>query len=323
MALNMSLLYPPNYDKASEIQMKDYKFIHSLQVDEMVVLIKESYRGFSDLALENFFTTNPEVLRYRIAVVKDLVENDELYQVFCKAVQIIYNLSDVRRVLNSEFTKESALGSIRYLEMYQEIVNLFADSLKKCTLHSEGMNEFKSQILAIAESEEYKNLDEELSKMEINFGYVRSVTIGVNLDANLRPTHGGIVSVNKSYFHPGSIMDKLLKKNTDEYVLLSSLYPLAKGLHGDEMRAIQSSINNSLHTIFAKSLRDFEPMIQKYFNINTSVFVSLLDDIRFLTAGVGFIRSMKEKGFTMCCPEIAEIAELAEIAEISELEEIA
>ena len=34
-----------------------------------------------------------------------------------------------------------------------------------------------------------------------------------------------------------------------------------------------------------------------------------MDDIRFLTAGVKFIRSMKEKGFAMCRPKIASMQE--------------
>lgn len=309
MASNISLLYPPGYDRNGEVTLKDFKFIHALQIDEMIVLIKESYRGFADLKLENFFTAEPEVLRYRLAVVKDLVENDALYQMFCKAVSVIHNISDIRRALTSEFTIDSALGSVRYLEMYQEIVNLFADSLKECTVCSDGMKAFREEILDIAESEEYKNLNEELSKMEMNFGFLKSVTIGVNLDENLRPKEAGILSVNQTVFRPGTVMDRLLKKKTEGDRLLSSLHPLTRGLRGDELSALNRSLNGALHTIFARSLRDFEPVVQKYYNMNTAVFIELLDEIRFLTAGVGFIRSMQEKGFSMCCPEVAEVEE--------------
>ena len=53
--MKFQLLYPPEYDRNKEVPMKDFKFIQSLKIDTMVVLIKASYRGFSDLALENFF----------------------------------------------------------------------------------------------------------------------------------------------------------------------------------------------------------------------------------------------------------------------------
>lgn len=307
MALELSLLYPPNYDRSKEEAFKDYDFVDSLQLNDMIVIVKKSYCGFNDLNLESFFTTSPEVLRYRLGVVRDLVENDALYQTFCRAVTIICNISDMKRALSSDFTAESALGSIRHLEMYQEIVNLFADTLNACEPQSEGMKEFKKQIFDIYNSEEYRSLNEELSKIEINFGYIKSVTIGLNLDENLRPREAGIVSINKEPFRAGTIMDKLLKKNNDSNVMLSPLYPLQKGLRGEELKVMNYALSSGLHTIFSKSLRDFQPMVQNYFNVNTAVFVALLDEIRFLTAGVGFIRSMKENGFDMCCPVVAAI----------------
>ena len=117
MQQNFRLIYPLDYDVSSENPMKDFQFIRTLQIDDMVVLKKESYRGFADLTLEKFFTTDPEVLEYRLSIVEDLVENPGLYEVFCKSVSFIYNINDMRRVLNSDFTMDSALGSVRYLEM--------------------------------------------------------------------------------------------------------------------------------------------------------------------------------------------------------------
>lgn len=310
MQTDFHLLYPPDYDRTSEVPMKDFKFIQSLQIDSMIILIKESYRGVADLSLEKFFTTNERVLEYRLGVVEDLVENPSLYEAFCKAVSIIYNINDIRRAMDNDFTVDSALRSVRYLEMYQEIVNLFADALDKAELHSEGMKNFHKEIKSITESSEYQSLNTELSKMEINFGYIRSVTVGINLDRNLRPQEAGLLSVNIDYFRPGNIMDRLLKRDkTDDKVLMSSLYPLTRGLPGDELRSLNYALNSALQTVFTKSLREFEPLVQNYYHVNTSMFISMLDDIRFLTAGVKFILSMREKGFVMCRPKIAPMEE--------------
>ena len=71
MAVNFSLLYPPGYDRTAEVPMKDFKFIHSLQIDDMVVLAKGSYRGFADLSLENYYTASSQVLRYRTELRAD------------------------------------------------------------------------------------------------------------------------------------------------------------------------------------------------------------------------------------------------------------
>ena len=310
MASAFHLLYPADYDKEKDIAFKDFSFIRSLQIDRMVVLIKESFRGFTDLSLENYFSTDTRVLEYRLQIVEDLLNNRELYDVFCKSVGIIFNLHDLRRALSSDFTKESALGSIRHLEMYQEIVNLFAGALNKAELHSEGLMQFKAHIDAITDSDDFKNLNTELAKMEMHFGDVKSVTIGVNLDENLRPKEAGIVSINNTPYHAGTIIDRLLKKKSENnFSLMSPFYPLVKGLHGEELKAMNYALSDSLHTVFAKSMRDFEPLIQNFYSENTSLFISLLDEIRFLTAGVSFVISMQEKGFSMCKPRIAKMEE--------------
>lgn len=310
MQNNFHLLYPPDYDKNKEVPMKDFKFIQALKIDTMVVLIKESYRGFSDLKLENFFTTDEEVLKYRLDIVEDLVENPTLYKVFCNSLPLIYNIHDLRRVLTSDFTVDSALSSVRYLEMYLEIVKLFANAFSSCSFSSEGMKNFKAEIDEITRSSEFQSLDKELSQMECNFGHIKSVTIGLNLDENLRPKEAGILSVNEELFRPGTIMDRLLKRDSwDDKCMMSPLYPLTKGLHGEELRAMNHSMNYALYTIFSKSLRDFEPLTQNYYCEKTALFLSLLDDIRFLTAGVGFILEMKKKGFSMCKPRVAHMEE--------------
>lgn len=56
-------LYPPEYDRTTKQPMKDFGFIESLKIDSMVVLIKESYRGFADLSLETIF---PQMNRFLI-----------------------------------------------------------------------------------------------------------------------------------------------------------------------------------------------------------------------------------------------------------------
>lgn len=310
MEQNQRLLYPPNYDRRKETLLKDFQFIHPLQIDDMVVLTKESHRGFSDLSLKDYFTTDTDVLSYRLSVVEDLVNNPALYKVFCSSINMIQNIHDLRRAMNSDFSIESALSSIRYLEMYQEIIDLFANGLEGLTLHSEGMQAFRDTVFSISKGEEYLNLRKELAKMNVHFGSIKSVTIGLNLDEMLQVKEAGIISIQEKPFHSGTLVEKLLRKNPlDTSSLISPLFPLNKGLHGEDQKALNYSIRSSLHTIFTKSIRDFEPTLQKYFSVNTSYFTTLLDDIRFLTAGVKFILSMKEKGFPMCRPSVAAMKE--------------
>ena len=309
-------LYPPECDPAQEVRMKSFDFIQALQIDDMVVLQNDRYRGYSDLTLEKFFSTDPNVLQYRQAIVEDLVEHPMLYDAFCQSVAAIQNVTDLRKVLSSDFSVDSALSAVRYLEMYEELVDLFSDVFTKLEqdvasdIRSEGMKGFRKLIYEVSHSEEYQNLKREMAATGKNFGYLKSVTIGINLDDNLRPKEAGIISVNEKAFSAGSIIDKLMKHRlNDRQVMMTPLYPLQKGLHGEEQKALNYAMGSALQTIFEKPLRSFEPLIQNYYKANTAMFAALLDDIRFLTAGVKFILDMRDRGFEMCRPKICPVEE--------------
>lgn len=193
MDTEFRLLYPKGYKESDQARMKSYDFITSLQIDDMVVLQNDRYRGYSELTLEKFFSTDPEVLEYRQAIVEDLVKHPKLYQAFCSSVSEIQNVSELRRVLSSDFSVDSALSAVRYLEMYEELVDLFANVFSEiekdsgADIASDGMKNFRELVYSVAKSEEYLNLKREMEATGKNFGYLKSVTIGINLDDNLRP----------------------------------------------------------------------------------------------------------------------------------------
>lgn len=304
------LLYPRGYKKEQQVPLKDFEFIKLLQLDEMVVLINQNYLGMKQISLEDYFCTDSKVLEYRLSIVEDLVENPALYKIFCEAIPTIRNIKDLFCVMSSDFSVDTSLSSIRYLEIYLEVVDLFAEGLKNLELHSEGMLAFRKQIMEIYESEDFCNLKKELSKTQTCFGNIKSLTLGVNLDETLSVTEAGIISIEEKHFHSGTIIEKLLKKNPkDSFSLISPVYPVNRGLHGEELKAINMSLKSALTTIYSKSVHSFEPLVQKYYNANTTFFIGLLDDIRFLTAGVKFILEMKEKGFDMCRPQCVPIEE--------------
>ncbi len=310
MIKDFRLVYPPNYDVSKEQKMDSYDFIKSLQIDDLVVLVRESYLGIRNISLEEYFTTDTEVLEYRLAIVEDLVENPKVYEMFCEAVTVIRNIQDLSRALGSDFTVESALSSVRYLEMYQEIIELFASNMSPIGFKSEGMKLLKNHIMEIKDSEDYKNLCTELSKMEIQFGSIKSISVGINLDENLRVKNAGVISVETEHYREGNIMDKLLRKNPQEnHVLMTEYTAVTRSLSKEEIIALNNATTSALQNIFSKSLRNFEPLTQRYFRENTTFFINLLDDIRFLTAGVKFVMSMKELGLNMCKPQIRSMNE--------------
>ena len=67
-------------------------------------------------------------------------------------------------MLSSDFSVDSALSAVRYLEMYEELVDLFANVFSEieknpgADIASEGMKNFRELVYSVAKSEEYLNL---------------------------------------------------------------------------------------------------------------------------------------------------------------------
>ena len=112
MDTEFRLLYPNGYKESDQARMKSYDFIKRHYRSMIWWCCKMT--GIVDILgaiLEKvFFFTDPEVLEYRQAIVEDLVKHPKLYQAFCSSVSEIQNVSELRRVLSSDFSVDSALS---------------------------------------------------------------------------------------------------------------------------------------------------------------------------------------------------------------------
>ena len=306
------LLYPPNTPPQAA-PLPDSSFLHTLQIDQMVSVRRESCRGLADLRLEQFFTTDPEVLAWRLDVVADLVECPPLLELVHQALPLIRDACEMRKVLHGGSSGlESGLASTRYLEMYLELVELFRQFLEPLEPRSQGMQALRAAILQRYNSEEYRSLCAQLKKVEYQIGHVKSITLGVNLDGTLQVSDVGLVSINTEKYRPGGVMDRLLGRDkTDPMVCMSGFANLAKTAREEEKHALDQAVCRALDAAFARTIRSWEPMIDRYFQDQTDFFIGLMDDLRFLSAAAGFLMELRELGCPLCRPEIRPMEEKA------------
>jgi hypothetical protein len=307
------LLYPPHYRQPPRQAGFDESFLHALQIDQMVAVKRESFRGLADLRLAQFFTSDPAVLAWRVDVVADLVENEALFALVCDALPLIRDTAEMRKVLGSGTSGlESGLASTRCLEMYLELVELFHARLAGVEPKSEGLRQLKAEIEARRASSDYRQLQDQLQKMEYQIGRVKSITLGVNLDGTLKVTDVGLLAINTEPYRQGSVMDRLLGRTKDDpMVCMSGFANMGKTAREEEKHALDQAVCRALDTAFARTIRSWEPVIERYYHDETAFFVDLLDDFRFLSAAVHFLLELRGLGCALCRPEIRPVAEKA------------
>lgn len=306
------LLYPP-HKPARGTPVPDSSFFHTLQIDQMVSVRRESWRGLPDLRLEQFYTTDTDVLAWRLDVVADLVESEALRGLIRDALPLLRDAAEMRKVLNSSSsTVESSLASVRYLELYLELVELFHARLADAPIRSAGFAALRDEVEARRQSADYRALTAQLEKTQYQIGHVKSIALGVNLDGTLRVTEVGLLALNTEKYRQGSVLDKLLGRDkSDPMVCISGFANLAKTAREEEKHALDQAVCRALDNAFAKTIRSWEPVIDQYFRDETSFFIGLLDDFRFLSAASAFLLELRGRGCALCRPAIRPMEDKA------------
>ena len=307
------LLYPDGIEPSGRNAFPDHEFIRTLQIDQMVSIGRESYRGIPDLQLERFFSCDPVVLRYRAEIIEEIAASEPLQQLIADALPMIRDVYEMRKVLNhGDGSLESGLSSTRYIEQYIELVELFRQRLEPLMPQSAGLRRLKDEILARSESEDFKALRRHLEDLDTRIGRIKSITLGLNLDGNLHVTDAGLVSINTAPFRQSSLMDRLLgRSGKDPMVCMSGFASIAKSSRDDERQALDSAVHRALDVVFAKVIRSWEPVINQYYHDETRFFVELMDDLRFLSAAVHFLLELRAHGCRFCLPVIRPVQDRA------------
>ena len=261
----------------------------------------------------DFFTSDKETIEYRQRVFKDLVENEELCQLFISINPILNDISELRRLSVDNESSDTYLYSITEIELYVSCVEALYEGFTRLEgkLNSEALIELSDRIIELTDSEYYRDLNERLKELTSRVREVKSVTIGVNLDGQLRPESAGVLSVNNEYFKSGEVLQKILRLDfkSDEYTCIASLLPFKKGQSDNQQSALSNAFNNALNTVFKSSMRSWKKVVQGYILENADFLIKLMPEIEFVVKGAELIRILKDSGNPICFPTISPMEE--------------
>lgn len=303
--MDFSLIYPSSYHKQRNLDGEDSPYITSEVLDEL---------GLSEVfdlqsgRLCDFFSMDKEVIEYRQAVFSDLMELPEVCTTLLKASPIISDIAELRRLTSDLDQSDSYIYSVTEVELYVSCIELLRDELLPLEdkIKSEALLDLIDRISEVSESEYFKDLVMRLSELSSRVREIKSVTIGVNLDARLRPESAGVLSVNNEYFKSGALLQKILRLDfkSDEYTCIASLQPLDKNATENQQNALEYAFNNALNTVFKSSMRSWKKVVQAYVLEHASFLINLLPEIEFLVKGTELITKLKETGNEVCFPKI-------------------
>ena len=300
-----SLIYPNEQTQSSHYDKSNRPNIDMFVLDELGLLEVFNLKNSS---LDEYFTLDPEVIRHRMDVFGDMLSFPEISTTLNKLIPILTDIMELRRLEADTGETESYLESITEIELYIASVSTLNEGLSpiKESLRSEALRTLAFRISELAESDYYKELNVKLAELTNRVRDIRSVTIGVNLDAQLRPSSAGVLSINPEPFRSGDVLEKILRLNfkDDEYTCIANLVPFGKKQSENQKTALALAFNSAINEVYKQSLRSWKRIVQSYVLENTDFLLNLMPEIEFLVKGTALQRSLLERGLSLCKPEI-------------------
>ena len=301
-----SLIYPDERSQIEHYEGKSTPNIDMFVLEELGLLEAFSLKS-SDL--DEFFTSDPKVIEHRMAVFADMLAFPQISVTLNRLFPILTDIMELRR-LEADFgdNTESYLESITEIELYISSISTLHDGFSeiKDSLTSDAFKTLAQRIDDLVCSDYYAELNTKLSELTNRVRDIKSVTIGVNLDAQLRPSSAGVLSINPEAFHSGDVIDKILRLNfkDDEYTCIANLVPFNKKQSENQRTALSLAFNSAINDVYKQSLRSWKKIVQSFVLENTDFLLNLMPEIEFLVKATNLLRTLKDKGLTLCKPDI-------------------
>ena len=308
----VSLLYPTEQSEIFHRNRANLPNVTDTVCDELG--LTEIF-GLKTASLSEYFTQDEEVIAYRQSTVKDLLAIPELLDTLSGIHPILDDIRELRRLDNDNVSPaDSYLYSITEIELYVSCL----DTLRRGFLgvadriESPAFRALADFVEELTESEYYRDLNKKLSALSDRVNEVKSITIGVNLDRELRPEWAGVISVNSEHFKSGKMLDKILRfsfKN-DAYTCIASLSPFGKGQSDNKQEALIGAFNGAIEDVFRSSVKGWRNIVADYVMDNTDFLLKLLPEIEFVSRAAELLTSLEShSGCSICYPSLAPISE--------------
>ncbi|MBE6547492.1 MAG: hypothetical protein E7667_01245 [Ruminococcaceae bacterium] len=307
---NFSLIYPNEKSKQEHLEGICVPDIDMYTLQELGLL---EIFDLKSATLSDYFTTDIEVMKYRMGIFRDMMDNPAISETFNKVIPIVQDITELRRLESDSGDADDYLSSITEIELYISCIDILNSGLSqvKDNVKSQAFKILTQRITELAESEYYAELNRKLSELTRRVREIKSVTVGVNLDSQLRPTGAGVLAVNSEAFKSGDALDKILRLNfkDDEYTCIASLVPFSKKQSENQKIAMSNAFNSAISDVYRSSLRSWKKIVQSYVLENTDFLIELMPEIEFVVKGAALMSELSQRGFDLCTPTFAELDE--------------
>ncbi len=333
-----SLLWPDNIESFSDIgaAAKNVSFTTDLDLSGIArAMDLDRYHLVSEDKLAALLTDNVDIINYRLEIAEELLEHSGLVMELKSLLPLLDDLSAMNKKKEAE--QVPLLKTVRRLselDAFIKCINDIKSAFEKNspTLRSKGLKKLYDFVSEISLNEELQALEKKMPELRAGFERLASVTIGINLDAQLRPVESVLLSINDTRFKGEPFIDSIFsrKKPRDEYTGVSKLRSISEAIIATDhqelvvkakrdgffqdrdvinSKELTIALFSDLQSILGNTAKRINVPLSKYTEINTGLLSGLGDEIAFYLGMLKLINTITSCGMPMCRPETAAMDE--------------
>ena len=339
----LSILYPP--EETIEYKILSETAFHDLGFDSLLeeVSLKEGERGLISKIMCKL-TPSERAARYRIEVFDDILKFPKMRSRMMELLEKVDYLKDFIGIKKEHEISSGIWDLLHRLEEindYIETVEAISECLKDADISSEGLINLREYIDKIHNENGFSELKKDIKALKATTYDLKSVTLGINLNARFESESVGLISVNKKKFTSSVMLEnfgaaiqkkdnikKDLKWNEnykydkvteadmysvgtmENFAKLTSGNPLLElqTIHNlaskDPAEDIPKYLDRIVNHMLTQTSRKLKEVLSKYVTITIHDITGLIPEFMYYIRWAEYIEKRRSEGFIFSKPEV-------------------
>ncbi len=253
---------------------------------------------------------DPAVIEWRQAVLADFLNNPALVEAAGELLPRLAHLQTGNAMLGRRQRNLllDTADHLAELEAFVAIVQDLQAILSKAQLESAALRQLATAMGRLVDEPDFQTLRDELPGLRQPLEQVRSLTVGINLDLELKPISAVLLAINGMKFSGKvSWLERVL--GADDALMEEVGLARLHGVPDDPNQRPLSQLFQDMDQLLTQVAQPISKALGRYARTGSGVLVYLEYELAYFTAAARMIREMEERGVVFCRPMIAGAAE--------------
>ena len=249
-----------------------------------------------------------EQIRHRQAVLQPILDTRGLEQVVRDAA-LRFILSGPLSSIDNRVALYRVVNRLSELELYLTTIEALADAVAAaCTTGTAGevgpvWEEFALLVDRIRDTTAHQQLATFLPQVLGDMRGLASVTIGINLDAQLRPVGATLLSINQERFRGSKLMSTLLGTAAAEGRGIADLHGL---VHPGSGKPLTRELFEDLAAVLDRTAKQLAGDLRAFTEIPTKFVARVSEELILFASAAKLADTLKQRGLPACLPRVAD-----------------